>query len=221
MTRIITKRNLNIQLLIFITFLIFIIPLFPMQWHKILYNVSFTFVFINSVFVVERFKKFNISFAFSTILADILTSIFNLPLLDTVSMALSILFYFYLSAMFIAQISRSKMVDAKIITESIVGYLMLGVAFGLLIALVVYFDKNAFSFPISSTPSGEEFSSISSYIYASIVTLSTLGYGDILPNTPLARSLATFITVSGQFYMAIIVALLIGKFSANMNKKST
>lgn len=221
MIKIFTKRNLNIQLLLFISFLIFIVPLFPIGWHKILYNTSFTMVFINSVLVVEQFRNFNISFAVSTIVADILTSIFDLHLLDTGSMLLSIFFYFYLSAMFIAQISRSKIVDAKVITESIVGYLMLGVAFGLLIALVVYFDNNAFSFPASSFPVSKDSPGISSYIYASIVTLSTLGYGDIIPNTPLARSLATFITISGQFYMAIIVALLIGKFSANLGKETT
>lgn len=220
MIRIVTKRNLNILLLVFISFLIFIVPLFPGEWHKFMYNITFTLVFINSVLAVERFRKFNIPFAVSTIVADILTSIFDLPVLDTASMLLSILFYFYLSAMFIAQISRSKIVDAKIIIESIVGYLMLGVAFGLLIALVMYFSNDAFSFPASSLTGNSEISGVSSYIYASIVTLSTLGYGDILPNTPLARSLVTFITICGQFYMAIIVALLIGKFSASINRKA-
>jgi hypothetical protein len=49
------------------------------------------------------------------------------------------------------------------------------------------------------------------------VTLTTLGYGDILPLTPLARSLAAFTALFGQLYLVIIMAFLIGKY-ANAKK---
>lgn len=209
-----TKRNLNIQLLIFTSVLIFIVPLFPAHLHKILYNLSFSAIIINAVLVVEYFRRFNIIFATVTILTDVLSVFFNLVEVDTASTIFSILFYFYLSAMFIRQISSSKVVDAKVIVESIIGYLMLGIAFGFFIALVMFVNKNAFSFPDSALTLYESHTGLSSFIYASIVTLSTLGYGDVLPNTPLARSLVTFITICGQFYMAIIVAMLIGKFAS-------
>jgi len=42
------------------------------------------------------------------------------------------------------------------------------------------------------------------------VTITTLGYGDILPVTPLARFLVTMEAIVGVFYMAIVVASLIG-----------
>ncbi|MFW5706197.1 MAG: ion channel [Bacteroidota bacterium] len=56
--------------------------------------------------------------------------------------------------------------------------------------------------------------------------MSTVGYGDIVPGTPIARSLATFISISGQLYIAIIIALLVGKFSgrqkySGINQQST
>jgi Na+/H+-dicarboxylate symporter len=51
-------------------------------------------------------------------------------------------------------------------------------------------------------------------MYYGFITMTTVGYGDILPLKPYTRSLATFIAVAGQFYMAIIVALLVGKFAA-------
>jgi len=56
--------------------------------------------------------------------------------------------------------------------------------------------------------------SVPVYRYIILFYNASLGYGDICPLTPLTRSLATFIAVSGQFYIAIIVALLVGKFSA-------
>lgn len=45
--------------------------------------------------------------------------------------------------------------------------------------------------------------------YFSFVTLSTLGYGDILPMTPLTRILACLEAICGQFYLAVLVAGLV------------
>lgn len=46
--------------------------------------------------------------------------------------------------------------------------------------------------------------------YFSFVTLATLGYGDISPLTPVAQSLVILEAVTGMFYMAVVVASLIG-----------
>jgi len=47
-------------------------------------------------------------------------------------------------------------------------------------------------------------------VYLSFITLTTVGYGDILPVEPLARFLAFAEAVVGQFYVAILVASLVG-----------
>ena len=49
-------------------------------------------------------------------------------------------------------------------------------------------------------------------IYYSFVTLATLGYGDFLPRTDIARGVATFEVIGGQLYLAVMVARLIGLF---------
>jgi len=46
--------------------------------------------------------------------------------------------------------------------------------------------------------------------YFSFVTLTTLGYGDISPIVPIARFLVYMEAIVGVFYMAILVASLIG-----------
>jgi hypothetical protein len=48
--------------------------------------------------------------------------------------------------------------------------------------------------------------------------MTTLGYGDLLPVTPGAKSMAVLITLSGQFYLVIIMALLVGRLLAGVNK---
>lgn len=45
--------------------------------------------------------------------------------------------------------------------------------------------------------------------YFSFVTLSTLGYGDVLPTTPLTRIMACLEAMCGQFYLAVLVAGLV------------
>jgi voltage-gated potassium channel Kch len=48
--------------------------------------------------------------------------------------------------------------------------------------------------------------------YFSFVTLATLGYGDISPASPIAQVIVILEAVTGAFYMAIVVASLIGAY---------
>lgn len=53
------------------------------------------------------------------------------------------------------------------------------------------------------------------YAYFSFVSLLTVGYGDIMPTTPSAKSLITLISLVGQLYMAVGIASFVGKFMNN------
>ena len=58
--------------------------------------------------------------------------------------------------------------------------------------------------------------------YYSFITLATVGYGDVTPITPLARTLAWMEAITGQFYLAILVAGLVGfKVTQAMRHEST
>jgi voltage-gated potassium channel Kch len=46
--------------------------------------------------------------------------------------------------------------------------------------------------------------------YFSFITLATVGYGDVTPATPLTRTLAWLEAITGQFYLAVLVAGLVG-----------
>jgi voltage-gated potassium channel len=47
-------------------------------------------------------------------------------------------------------------------------------------------------------------------VHFSFITLATVGYGDVTPTTPLARTLAWIEAIVGQFYLAVLVAGLVG-----------
>ena len=82
--------------------------------------------------------------------------------------------------------------------------------FTLLAKILTTVNTDALFYSLNSRPDY----TISDMIYYAAVTMTTLGYGDMVPTSPIAKSLSTLIAVTGQFYIAILVAMLVGKFIA-------
>ena len=55
-------------------------------------------------------------------------------------------------------------------------------------------------------------------IYFSFVTLTTLGYGDITPTQPIAKSLAYTEALTGQLFIAILIGTLVGNIAGRLKK---
>ena len=58
------------------------------------------------------------------------------------------------------------------------------------------------------------------YFYFSFVTMTTVGFGDILPQSPPAKSVIIFLSLIGQLYLTILVAVLVGQFLAKRQDQS-
>jgi len=117
-----------------------------------------------------------------------------------------LLFFSYLCFELFKSLKKYSKLNAKIIYASICGFLLLGFIGGELIHLLELFRPNSFSQPTKG---------FFDFIYYSFVSLTTMGYGDIVPLTPAAKSLSIFIGVTGQMYLAIIVAIMVGKYIKN------
>ena len=141
---------------------------------------------------------------------------FNLQIMLLISKGINIIFFLVIVVSLIWQIAKSRRVTAKDILGSIAGYLLLGIIYSLFVAIILQHDPSAFTSQQTESPT-EAGINASVPLYYGYVTLATLGYGDIVPLKPYSRSLATWIAISGQFYIAIIVALLVGKFAARRN----
>ena len=156
--------------------------------------------------------------AVTALIAEWISFIFQLPLLDTLSQTTNILFFMLIVARFIIQIARKKEVDANVIIESIDGYLLLGMAYAVIVSVVHHNVPNAFKFPGTSGLDPYNPIYLNDYIYYTFVTFTTLGYGDITPLVPVSKSLSLLISISGQIYIAIIIAMLVGKYASNPHK---
>lgn len=89
------------------------------------------------------------------------------------------------------------------------GYLLFGVFWVCIFAILEILRPGSVSFA-----DGTAVSSFAAFIYFSFTTLTTLGYGDIVPHTPLAMSLSSLEAIAGQFFMAVIVARLVGLYTS-------
>jgi amino acid transporter len=107
---------------------------------------------------------------------------------------------------------KQKEVTSETIAMSISVYLLLGLTWGVLYVVLFYLQPHAFSFGGAPAPgrSADLRFVLPVLIYFSLTTLSTIGYGDIAPVTLQARYLAVAEGITGQFYLAILVARLVG-----------
>ena len=126
------------------------------------------------------------------------------------------IFIFFVAIVFflIRHVARSKDVTATLILSAINGYLLMGLLGALILDIADIAGGNLID---ATAPSAIDFgggtaATFHDYLYFSFVTLTTLGYGDITPVSPAAKSICIVIAVAGQFYLTILVAMLVGKY---------
>ena len=126
-------------------------------------------------------------------------------------------FNLFIVVFMVRHVARSTKVDVTVIINSINGYLLLGILGALCLAILEIVDKYIYHLDsVAINFAGGVAKGFHDYLYFSFITLTTLGYGDITPVSPLAKSVTISIAVVGQFYMTILVAILVGKYLSNV-----
>ncbi len=105
----------------------------------------------------------------------------------------------------------SGVVEMNTIIGALAIYLLLGLLWATLYLLTLELFPGAFN-GIDTAHWADNYSKT---LYFSYVTMTSLGYGDISPAIPLSRTLAYLQAVAGAFYMAIVVASLVGARKTN------
>jgi hypothetical protein len=116
----------------------------------------------------------------------------------------------------VAVILRTCFQEARVSTDSVYGafcgYLLVGLAFGHLYCVVEavtpgsFLEKETVVMPLQHQNRLRFL-----FTYFSFATLTTVGFGDVTPAREMARALAVVQAVMGQFYIAVLIAALIGK----------
>ncbi|MGF1831227.1 potassium channel family protein [Photobacterium angustum] len=120
---------------------------------------------------------------------------------------LSLMFVFFFGTF--KSIMRQILFTGSINTNKIIGSMALFLLLGLMWAIAYLILIRVFPDSIHGINSGPWHENFSDAAYFSFVTLTTLGYGDILPVTPIAKVFAYLEAIVGVFYMAIVVSSLV------------
>ena len=164
-------------------------------------------------FKKEKFIKLSYMSLFTLALVW-LNHFIEIPLTKLISFALLTMFLIYITFSMIKHVTISKDVNSIMLLNAINSYLLIGIIGSFLfvsidVVYVHYFDlQHAINFNNIVDPVFHD------YVYFSFVTLTTLGFGDITPNIPITKSLTVSLSLIGQLYLTILVAMLVGKYSS-------
>ena len=112
-------------------------------------------------------------------------------------------FFILIAYEIVLHIYNHNEVDFQTVMSVLCGYLVLGVIGFFIFSIIHLAEPGAFNTSASN---------FDDMIYYTYITLTTIGYGDITPQTPSAKSAALILGIAGQFYTTVIIALIVGKF---------
>ena len=214
-------------LLLCMVSLLVIVPFFhDLPYARIILNLFFTAVLLFSIipFLKKTRKSLNIAIilavptflvnwgkTFSPELWEFLPGIENI---------FSILFFGYILVVLFFGILRARKVNANLIFGSICIYMLIGLEWAFIYSLLESINPDSFTGNAAGfSEAGERGEWLFlHFVYYSYTTLTTLGYGDIAPTTPPAQLISSLEAIAGQFYLAILVARLIGMYLVEASK---
>ena len=123
-----------------------------------------------------------------------------------VRLAAMLLYFLMMTWLAMRQVLFTGPIDGNKIVGSVCIYLLLGLIWGTLYTALLVLSPTTFN----GVRAGMWEDNLPDLLYFSFVTLTTLGFGDISPAEPVAKFLVYMEAIVGQFYIAILVASLIG-----------
>lgn len=103
----------------------------------------------------------------------------------------------------------ARSVDAEVLCAAISAYVLIGIAWAVAYTMLEALQPGAFA--LSAEDAGQPWNAL---LYYSFTTLTTLGYGDVLPTLPVARAWAVVEAITGTLYLAVLIARLVSAYGA-------
>ena len=118
----------------------------------------------------------------------------------------------YTALVLLLEILRSECVTMDTLAGGVAIYLLIGIVGAFVHVLIVLADPQAFYYSVTSAAAMQNgLDDFQTYVFYSFTALTTLGFGDIVPVNPLARTVSYLEAVIGQVYLAVLIARLVGQ----------
>ncbi len=207
------RNNIILLICLLVTILFFpVLSFHRVLMKKILFTATVLFGTFSLDFV-KRAQTILIASGTVTVFLVWLDYFFPTQALNLVFSLSFFCFNQFIVICMVRHIAKSEKVNLTIIISSINGYLLIGILGAVLLAMaeilqkfLYHLDTGAINFAWGTAQGFHDF------LYFSFVTLTTLGYGDVTPVSAVAKSVTLFIAVTGQLYLTILIAMLVGKF---------
>jgi hypothetical protein len=186
--------------------LVFVLPPFlpPVTGRSLAADSVFALVLLTGVLALsERGLAWRLLMAATLVVVAVFLASWMVPVAEHVIQVAELASLVLLLVVVLGQTFRQGKVTLHRILGGISAYLLLGVMWAGAYALVETLHPGSFSRAVD-VAGGHR-----GWVYFSFVTLTTVGYGDILPVHPAARSLAMLEAVTGPLYIAILLARLV------------
>ena len=130
------------------------------------------------------------------------------PSIAATSVALRTIFLGYVTVRVVWRVVNDRVITHDTVFAVACGYVLIGLTWGGLYALVEAVRPGSFTVPAEWA--GLKGGAIRPLTYFSLVVLTTVGFGDIMPKGPTASGLCVAEAIVGQLYMAIMIARMVG-----------
>jgi voltage-gated potassium channel len=177
-------------------------------------NIFLWFILISCVWAIHEKKRhqwFAIAMSAVAILADLLAFFLQTAVMSWVSIIAIVLFLGYAVVTILFYLIRQEEVTADMMMAGASEYILIGVLWAYFYILIETASPGSFNFTGAKMDR-------SGFLYFSFVTLTTTGYGDVLPVSVQARSLAMLEMLTGQLFIAMTVARLVSLYTVRGNK---
>lgn len=174
------------------------------------FRLCMSFVLLFSILSLEKVEKYFVICGFSAVLLDWSSDLAQNSQYGYLLKILTFAFVIWTIASLMLKFLRQKEVAMHTLLEAVNGYLLLGILFSSIVILVN--KKIPGSFQSSGLMIDHDL------IYYTLVTLTTTGYGDVLPVTTGAKNISVIIAVCGQIYVAFLVGVLAGKYTNHITR---
>jgi len=174
----------------------------------IFFDILTTAILISTVFALNKNRRY--VFISALLAAPLILSIWlarytGTAIFTPVGLLFGIFFFIFTAFNILKFILSREYVTLEVIIGAVTVYLMLGIIWSICYGFLETLFPGSFNF-IQQDGMIEPYS----IIYFSFVTLTTLGYGDIAPLTPVAQSLTLVEALVGQVYLVVLIAWLVG-----------
>ena len=201
-------------LLFLTTATLFLLPLFSEYWLNHLYATFLSAIFLCAAYALRGSRSLLFRLSVLIVVVTSVSSFLSEGSYKSIARTLQFIFFILLVVLLIRKIAVSPNVSGLVIMDAVTAYLLLGLAFGIIVLMANTIIPGGFSDPMVMKTNVGVRADFRVALYYAFVTYTTTGYGDILPLNPITKSLSMLISICGQLYVAIILALLVGKFAA-------